>query len=608
MRLRPVAARWFELLTDREHLGAVLARLAATGVVELEVHSSAGGLAPLPDYRGVLGEFAELTRRYAPFWPAPVADPGSPPPESLAGARDALAALRAWVLRADPLVVALETVAREEAALAEVRAVIAAAGATLPDLQALTSTGTLLAARLYASDPATVCQLPAALLWMPIAVPPARYLLCVGTLRDAVEADQLMAAARGRRVALPAGLPAAAPAALAAIDERRRPLAAERSRLAAQLAALAGEVRLAGLLASFRFLEWLVSHVPQLPATEHFAFVTGWTSDVSGQRIVAALADEGLPRLLHFPDPPRTLVAPLVLDNPRYLQPFETFVRLLGTPGAGEADPTVVVALIAPLLFGYMFGDVGQGLVLVALGLALRRRAPGLRLLVPGGVAAIGFGLAFGSVFGREDLLPALWQRPLEAPLTMLGVSVAFGVLVLGVGFALEALQHAWAGRAGRWLLTRAGLVAFYLGLVLAPLDGRGLPLAGAGALWFVFGTAIADRRLAAAGSAAGELAETAMQLIVNTISFARVGAFALAHAGLAAAVVGIANATGNAVGFYVALALGNALMLVLEGLVVGIQTTRLVLFEFFIRFLRAEGRPFRSLPEPTRTVFKESS
>jgi V/A-type H+/Na+-transporting ATPase subunit I len=607
MTLRPVAARWFEVLTDREHLGAVLGRLAATHVVELEARSAVAGVAALPDYRAVLSEFGELTRRYAPFWPAPAVDPEAPPPESLAGARDALGALHAWAAQADPLIARHEAIAREDAALAELAAVLSVAAATLPDLAALTRAGPALAPRLYALDPATGIELPAAVLQQPIDYDGARYLLCLGGLDDMREADRLMAAARARAVALPEGLPAGRAAARAEIEARRAPLAAECTRLESGLAELAGRHRLAGLLGSFRFLEWLVSHVPQLPATEHFAYVTGWTRDLRGERLERALERSGLPHLLHFPEPPRTLAAPIVLANPRFLQPFEGFVRLLGTPGAAEADPTPVVALIAPLLFGYMFGDVGQGLVLVAVGLSLRRRWPALGLLVSGGASATAFGFAFGSVFAREDLLAALWRRPLEMPLAVLATSIGFGVVVLLGGFALDALQSAWLGRGRDWWLTRAGLVALYLGLVAAPLARAGIAVALAGALWYTGGTALVARRVTAAGRAAGELLESVLQLLVNTISFARVGAFALAHAGLAAAVVGIAAAAGRGVGFYAALVLGNVLILLLEGLVVGIQTTRLVLFEFFIRFLKAEGRPFRPLPEPAQATFKES-
>jgi V/A-type H+-transporting ATPase subunit I len=91
----------------------------------------------------------------------------------------------------------------------------------------------------------------------------------------------------------------------------------------------------------------------------------------------------------------------------------------------------------------------------------------------------------------------------------------------------------------------------------------------------------------------------------VNTISFVRVGAFALAHAGLCTAVVGIAEAAGP--GYWPVLILGNAVIVALEGLVVGIQTTRLILFEFFIRFLSAQGRRFEPLPPPTGTTIPTS-
>jgi V/A-type H+-transporting ATPase subunit I len=67
--------------------------------------------------------------------------------------------------------------------------------------------------------------------------------------------------------------------------------------------------------------------------------------------------------------------------------------------------------------------------------------------------------------------------------------------------------------------------------------------------------------------------------------------------------VVALAEASGNAVGWALVLVLGNALILVVEGMVVSIQTTRLVLFEFFTRFFRAEGREFRPLAAPPVTL-----
>jgi V/A-type H+-transporting ATPase subunit I len=262
----------------------------------------------------------------------------------------------------------------------------------------------------------------------------------------------------------------------------------------------------------------------------------------------------------------------------------------------------MVVAFVAPLMFGYMFGDVVQGLVVAIAGFLLRHRLPALRLLMPGGIVAIAFGLAFGSVFAREDLIAPLWLHPLAEPLTVLGTALGFGVVVILAGLLLDAMQFRWRGEAWRWFASEAGLVVAYLGIVGAFLDARLLWSLPVGLAWMVGGATLgaSGDRLGALGKAAGEALERMLQLGVNTVSFVRVGAFALAHAGLSTAVVGIAEAAGG--GYWPVLVLGNAAIIALEGLVVGIQTTRLILFEFFIRFLAARGRPFEPL-EPLESL-----
>ena len=89
------------------------------------------------------------------------------------------------------------------------------------------------------------------------------------------------------------------------------------------------------------------------------------------------------------------------------------------------------------------------------------------------------------------------------------------------------------------------------------------------------------------------------IQLLINSISFVRVGAFALAHAGLSLAFVIMAESVDSVVAGVLIMVLGNVVVILLEGLVVTIQTTRLVLFEFFIRFLRTGGRTFQPLAAP---------
>jgi V/A-type H+-transporting ATPase subunit I len=181
-------------------------------------------------------------------------------------------------------------------------------------------------------------------------------------------------------------------------------------------------------------------------------------------------------------------------------------------------------------------------------------------------------------------------------------VPLYVGALLLTLGLVLRALEAHWRRELAAWVRCEAGLIAVYLGLVATPLTAIGAWVAAAGAVAFIAGNAVQAKRAGAALGAIGELVERTLQILVNTVSFARVGAFALAHAGLSAAVIALAHATGSAAGEAITLVAGNVLILVLEGLVVGIQTTRLILFEFFVRFFESHGREFRPLlpPHPT--------
>ena len=157
-----------------------------------------------------------------------------------------------------------------------------------------------------------------------------------------------------------------------------------------------------------------------------------------------------------------------------------------------------------------------------------------------------------------------------------------------------------WRGEARHWWAQRAGLLAAYGGLLSALRYTEGLLVAAVGAAWFITGaTALAKKeRLTALAEASSEFLEQILRLLVNTVSFARIGAFALAHAGLSVAIIELAQAGGR-VGYWIVLVVGNILVIVLEGVVVSIQTTRLLLFEFFIRFLTGAGRAFKPLPPP---------
>ena len=553
MGLKPQPARWFEALAARDDLSRLAEVLARTGVVQIESEQEAGELYESPELGIQLEEYDRLARRYHPYWPSDVSEavgmPGAPG-EVVARA---LEHVRAWSVEADPVIARLESAQHERAELTLVYELLAAADGDFPDFDKLRAVGPTLAARLFVLPHAAARHLEPVRGQLVRRVQGAEHLfvLIVDSNSAAERVEQSLLAARARPVALPDWLDASPATSLSLVESRLDELDAEQAAARRELVESHAAHELAVALADLHRLRWFLANVPLLPQTRNFAVVTGWTSDRTGATLRRTLEASGVKALVHFPAAPLDRAPPIVLDNPRWVKPFEAFAGMLGTPAQHETDPSPLLAVIAPLLFGFMFGDVGQGFVLLVAGLLLRKRLPVLRLLIPGGIAAMAFGVLFGGVFARHDLLPALWVHPLSAPLQVLGASVLGGVGILLLGLVLSGVQARWQRRFLTWLATDAALIAIYLGLLGVIVDRRSLLVALGGVVWHVLGSGLTapEAHLAAAASATGHLIERTLQLFVNTVSFARVGAFALAHAGLSTAIAGLSHAAGGSVG-----------------------------------------------------------
>jgi V/A-type H+-transporting ATPase subunit I len=596
--IRPRPARWFEALVARDDATLALEALASTGAIELEARPSAGLPAALADVRPQLAQFAELAQRYRAYWPthglAPSAFP-EPPPLLM---QRALARIRAWADASEPAIAELQAIDAEQALLARWQVVLEALGEAPFPFDRLAGVDDVRVARLLVFPPGRLPDAPPRTLLRPLDVPGASQALVVG---PAAEVDGLARdaiAGKGMSLAIPEWLGTDAAESLRRAAARRPLLEARAAELRADIARLAERHGLGNALGDARRLAWVIDNVRALESGEHFCFVTGWTSDPDASRLDAALEASGARALLHFPPAPKGLKAPLLFANPWWARPFEVFARALGMPARDEIDPSALLALVVPLMFGYMFGDVGQGLVIATAGFLLRRRYAIARLFVAGGLAAVAFGFLFGSVFSLHAI-PALWTTPLARPLEVLLVPIGFGALFLAVGLALAGVEAWWRDSLAHWLATEAPLLLVYLGLLAGLAHRGGYALAALGAIAFCAGHGVVERRVGAALAAIAELVERTLQLAINTLSFARVGAFALAHAGLSSAIVALMDASESGVVRALVLVVGNAIVIVLETLVVSIQTTRLVLFEFFTRFLAAGGRAFRPLPLP---------
>lgn len=310
---------------------------------------------------------------------------------------------------------------------------------------------------------------------------------------------------------------------------------------------------------------------------------------------------------------------PVQFANPAAVRPFQKILSIYGTPTFGEIEPTPLLAGGFVVMFGLMFGDLGQGLLLAVAGWLIRWRtrfhSEGTIIMEVGFSAAL-FGLLFGSIFGREDLLPPLWFSPMHNIPLLMGTALAFGITLLIAGLILRIVNGLRLEKGAAVLTDRFGVagLVFYAGAVVtallvwrqmapaAMLFWLLLPLAAVFCHPFVSGgEAGGDRHrsmLLAEGTI--EVLETVLGFMANTFSFLRIAAFGLAHVGLFMAVYAMARGVeGWPLGaLWVALVhvAGNVVMVVLEGLVVSVQAVRLQFYEFFSKFFRGGGVPYRPL------------
>lgn len=319
----------------------------------------------------------------------------------------------------------------------------------------------------------------------------------------------------------------------------------------------------------------------------------------------------------------RQVTPPTQLKNNFFFRPFEKVIKLYGMPSYDEIDPTPFVAVTFCLMFGIMFGDIGQGFVYFLAGLLISKRRYAIgQLLARLGASSMLFGVAYGSLFGLEqEELPWLWSltgRPLDPrniPLILIA-GVAFGIAALTSSFTFSVINYLKMNNIEEGIFGKNGLAGyvFLMSLVLAitsVVKVIALPVAVPLALMLAsLAVMIAKEPLYNLVSAGRPLVhgsigsylteslfegvETVLSTLSNAISFIRVGAFALNHAGLFLAFLVMSDVTDNLVLKIVILLLGNVLILSLEGLVVFIQGLRLEYYEMFGKYFQGGGVAFK--------------
>ena len=299
---------------------------------------------------------------------------------------------------------------------------------------------------------------------------------------------------------------------------------------------------------------------------------------------------------------------PSVQRYPVFLRPFSILVRNFGTPRYDEFDPTLLFALTFILMFGSMFGDIGHGAVMLVAGWLFRRKLADFTwFIMLAGLSSIVFGFYYGSIFGHEELIEPLWMSPTEDPVRLLVLAVYWGIGFIALASLLSIINLWRLGLRREAVLGQRGMAGLFLyaGLILLIADLQRNGSAGLLSVAIVaLGGAVlltgAWRQSDARGGerlliVVIEMVETLLGYFSNTLSFLRVAAFSLNHAALAFAVITIAGMM-DGVGHWLALILGNLVIIVLEGGIVLIQVLRLEYYEGFVRFFRGDGRVYKPL------------
>lgn len=363
-----------------------------------------------------------------------------------------------------------------------------------------------------------------------------------------------------------------------------------------------------------------------IACTNEFFFLSGWVPKYKKEELLESLSPYEDSLIIVSREAEKTregLEPPTCLKNNYLTRPFEAVVKLYGIPSYKELDPTAFLGLSYMILFGAMFGDVGQGFVLFLMGEILNRKnhRPNLGgVFARLGISSMFFGFMYGSIFGYENILPAILVKPMESINSVLLSAVIFGVILLSIGYIFNLINSYRKKDIENGIFSKNGLVGlcFYwllLYLIAANVMGVGTIIPGEViTLTLIVLLALMLLKEPMTNLVKGVrplysetktdyfveggfgILETLMSMFSNTISFIRVGAFAINHVGLFIAFEALAEMMSNSVESAVMIVLGNVVIIGLEGLIVFIQGLRLEYYELFSKYFDGEGYEYNPI------------
>ena len=342
---------------------------------------------------------------------------------------------------------------------------------------------------------------------------------------------------------------------------------------------------------------------------------------------------------------------PVKLNHGKIVANFDRMIFSYGSPLYGTIDPTPFVAFFFTLLFGLMFGDAGQGLVFLILGILMTtkviKKFPVLGsgfgpIFICIGISSTIMGILTGEFFGNGEVLepvsrflkgifgdtshgPILHLMPSASSIDKLFYFLLFtmgvGFIINSIGLVINIINNFSLGRIGKAIFSKTGICGtiFFWYVVYVAIKALvfkssvgvfDFVVLGVCLLGIFFSEPLTHlveghRPIMENGIVATlvegvvELLEVVSSYLSNSVSFLRVGAFALAHAVLGYIIFTMTSLIqsnggwGGTAGSIAVSIFGNLLVIVLEGMIVAIQVVRLQYYEFFSKFFTETGREF---------------
>ncbi len=390
----------------------------------------------------------------------------------------------------------------------------------------------------------------------------------------------------------------------------------------------------------------------KLESTEYVYRISGWIpAYISGEVIknLDEMTEGRCAARVFLPEEVRDVIngkekVPVELKHGKVVANFERMIFSYGAPLYGTVDPTPFVAIFFTILFGIMFGDAGQGLVFLIIGILMcvkKFKLMGWEKFGPVfvciGISSTIMGILTGEVFANAEILapfsravtglfgesrdqilevmPDGSSESIKNMFIFFGFTVGIGFIINSIGLIINIINNFSLKRKSRALFGKNGIsgALFFWYLIFFALR---VALLGLGPFmfdWIILGLTliitafsepiqrIIDKEspvlenglLSAIIAAIVEIIEVISSYISNTVSFLRVGAFALSHAILSYIIHMMVGLVGGAGGIAISI-FGNAIIIALEGMIVAIQVVRLQYYEFFSKFFSETGREFK--------------